>query len=330
MRRIPTIAFLLLLLAPVSVRAAGLAGLVSEVRNGKSLIAVSANRKLEVLLEGVDAPEPGQEYSDIARQHLADLVLGKEIHIDYASIRVGGGLIARVFCKDMDVGLQIIRDGVAWYDRKSENTLTEMERRIYAESEDAARNERRGMWENGSPMPPWEWRRVQTASANIRSSTASNNNRAGRKGLRPEDVVFSRNRTFPGKSVDRNPGSTNRGLAKRSVGSPKPSQKPLNNPGEDFDYQPYLTQGRITVVYFYADWCPSCRRFSPIMDMVNAKFPDMQVLFINIRDWDSPVSQIHGIGFVPYLKIYDENGRPVAEGKAAMGWLRQAVLERER
>jgi micrococcal nuclease len=329
MRRIPTIAFLLLLVAPVSVRAAGLAGLVSEVRNGKSLIAVSATRKLEVLLEGVDAPEPGQEYSDIARQHLADLVLGKEIYIDYAGISSGGRLVARVFCKDMDVGLQIIRDGVAWYDRRSENTLTELERRIYAESEEAARNERRGMWEIGSPMPPWEWRRVQAASPNNGSGAASNNSRAGRKGLRPEDVLFSRNRNLPGQSVNRNPGSTVRGLAKRSVGSSKPGRKPLNDPGEDFDYQPYLTQGRISVVYFYADWCPSCQRFSPIMDTVNTKFSDIQVLFINIRDWDSPVSRIHGIGFVPYLKIYDENGRPVAEGKAAMSWLRQAVQERE-
>jgi endonuclease YncB( thermonuclease family)/thiol-disulfide isomerase/thioredoxin len=330
MNRIPTIAFLLLLLPPVSVRATGFPGIVSEVRNGKSLIAVSANRKLDVHLEGVDAPEPGQEYSDIARQHLADLVLGKEIYVEYTSIRTGGGLIARVFWKEMDVGLQIIRDGVAWYDRTSENTLTESERRIYAESEEAARNERRGMWENGSPMPPWEWRRLRAAGPNTGSSIGSKSRRAARTGLGPEDVVFSRNRSLPGQSVGLDTRSTSRGLAKRSVGSPKPSQKPLNNPGEDYDYRPYLTQGRITVVYFYADWCPSCRSFSPIADMINAKFPDIQVLFINIRDWDSPVAQIHGISFVPYLRIYDERGRPVAEGKAAMGWLRQAVLERER
>jgi len=103
----------------------------------------------------------------------------------------------------------------------------------------------------------------------------------------------------------------------------------LNSPGQDYDYQPYLTQGRVSIVYFYADWCPSCRELSPIMNQVNAKFNDMQVLFLNIDDWRSPITQTNGIHYVPYLKIYDEKGTLVAEGKPALSWLERALWERE-
>jgi thiol-disulfide isomerase/thioredoxin/outer membrane lipoprotein-sorting protein len=108
----------------------------------------------------------------------------------------------------------------------------------------------------------------------------------------------------------------------------KPIEKPLNRPGEDADFQRYLNSGRISVVAFYADWCPSCRSWLPVLDAVNTHFPDMQVLFMDIGEWDTPVTEKYGVESVPHFKIYDQSARPIVEGPAAKDWLRQAIAKR--
>ena len=60
----------------------------------------------------------------------------------------------------------MIRDGVAWFDRSYETNLGALERQLYAESEQAARSERRGIWQETSPTPPWEWRRARAYKTN--------------------------------------------------------------------------------------------------------------------------------------------------------------------
>jgi thiol-disulfide isomerase/thioredoxin/outer membrane lipoprotein-sorting protein len=108
----------------------------------------------------------------------------------------------------------------------------------------------------------------------------------------------------------------------------KPAEKPLNRPGEDADFQRYLNSGRISVVAFYADWCPSCRSWAPILDAVNTYFPDMQVLFMDIGEWDTPVTEQYGFQSIPHFKIYDGAGRSIVEGSAAKDWLRQQIKAR--
>ncbi|MGO9454325.1 MAG: thermonuclease family protein [Candidatus Binataceae bacterium] len=39
---------------------------------------------MEVRLEGIDAPEHGQAFGDASRQHLSDLILGKQVNLDCA------------------------------------------------------------------------------------------------------------------------------------------------------------------------------------------------------------------------------------------------------
>ncbi|MFZ0063746.1 MAG: thioredoxin family protein, partial [Pyrinomonadaceae bacterium] len=109
---------------------------------------------------------------------------------------------------------------------------------------------------------------------------------------------------------------------------PKPNEKPFNQPGEDANFQRYLTSGRVTVVAFYADWCPSCRSWAPLLDAVNADFPDMQVLFMDIGEWDTPVTEKYDVQSVPHFKIYNGVGSLLVEGPAAKDWLRQAIAQR--
>ncbi len=150
----------------VPASASVLQGRVVEVHDGRMVTVENTGRLIKVALKGTDAPEMDQPYGDIARQHLASLVLNRQVIIEYTGLGPEAVLIGRVLCDDRDIGLQMIRDGAAWFDRNYETNLGAMESGLYAESEQAARGERRGLWRDAKPTPPWEWRRERAYKAN--------------------------------------------------------------------------------------------------------------------------------------------------------------------
>jgi endonuclease YncB( thermonuclease family)/thiol-disulfide isomerase/thioredoxin len=304
---------LFLLLAAIPASAVVLRGVVVEVRDGQSVVVLSGGRKFTVVMKGVDAPELAQEFGEASRQHLAYLVLDKNVDIEFSQLQ-GDHVIGKVVCNQLDMGLQVIRDGAAWYEKVGGQSLSEAERSVYADAQQLAREESRGLWQDGTPMPPWEWRRAQAAKNSLQITYKSGNSR----GLSSEDLAFARR-----ASSNSLPGTAN------SPAMPKPTAKPFNSPGQDADFRAYLNQGRVSIVYFYANWCPACRKITPLMEELNQRIPDMQVVFMDIGDWGTPVAQKHGVSFVPYLKIYDKNGSMVADGKSARAWLAEAMAQRQ-
>ena len=143
--------------------ASALEGQVTEVADGGSITVISLKRPVKVRLIGLAALEPNQPYADVARQHLSDLILNKYVVVRSSRLQ-DGYLIGRVLLGDMDVAAQMIRDGVAWYDKPDESHLGALERQLYDASEQAARNERRGLWHDPSPIAPWEFHKAQLAS----------------------------------------------------------------------------------------------------------------------------------------------------------------------
>jgi endonuclease YncB( thermonuclease family)/thiol-disulfide isomerase/thioredoxin len=294
---------------------ASLRAVVSQVLDGQTiLVSTGPNRTLTVVLVGVDAPELKQEFGDIAQKHLESLILNKGVEVDIAQIRTSA-LVGRVYCNGIDMGLQIVRDGVAWYDESTNQNLSEVERRLYGEAEKLARSELRGLWRDGTPMPPWEWRRSKTRDVNTQTVTAAETGVANPRRLSSEDLVLAR----PVRSVEN--GSNSKPSGPTTNLGPKPPSGPLNSPGEDFDFSSYLNNSRVSIAYFYADWCPACRGLSPVLAKINRDVPDMQVLFLNIGEWNTPITNRYGITSVPYLRIYDKNGSLIAEGREARNWL---------
>ena len=109
----------------------------------------------------------------------------------------------------------------------------------------------------------------------------------------------------------------------RANSAPKPPSSALNSPGEDVDFSSYLTQGRVSIAYFYADWCPACRELSPVLATINRDDPNTQVLFLNIGDWNTPIADRYRVNSVPFLRIYNEKGFFIAEGQDAIAWLQR-------
>jgi endonuclease YncB( thermonuclease family) len=172
-------ALAVLICSSVVAPAATLQAKVVEVPTGNSLVVSNTSRSVRVRLKSVVPPEVGQPFSDAARDHLRMLVLDQTVMVDYTHL-ADGYLEARVFLKGVDIGSQMLRDGVAWYDHATDYELNETDRELYAQCEQAARTEKRGLWKDESPLAPWEFRRVQQAKINDivngRTSSLSNPN----------------------------------------------------------------------------------------------------------------------------------------------------------
>jgi len=312
---------LLLILSNAPAGAAFLRALVAEVPDGATLVVVNSNRRLTVVLKGVEAPRDARE-AEQARRHLAALALGREVVVEYTGLR-GQNIHGRAVCGGMDLGLQLVRDGAARYDGAADNALSEAERQVYAESERAARAERRGVWRAAEASAEVAAVASVQLALTTNVSVAPPSERTARRSLSTEDLIVRRMAASAGAGKGAKSGGG-------GAATPKQSRWPLNRPGEEFDFSRHLGQGRTTVVYFYADWCPACREVSPMMRAINSNAPDVEVLALDIDRWGSPVAAAHGVSFVPYFQIYDESGYLIAEGKQAARWLAEEAAKRAR
>src|SRR5215813_1515996 len=127
----------------VSADASSLFGKVIEVNSGDVITIFNLNRPVRVKLLAVDAPEMNQAFGDVAKKHLSDLVFDKAVLVNYSGISSDSSLTGRVLLNDADIGAQMIRDGVAWFDPNTSDRLAATDRDVYQQSELAARNERR-------------------------------------------------------------------------------------------------------------------------------------------------------------------------------------------
>jgi len=140
-----------------TVNAASLYGKVIEVNSGDVITISNLNRPVRVKLLGVDAPELDQAFGDVAKKHLSDLVFDKGVLVNYSGIAADRSLTGRVSLNDADIGAQMIRDGAAWFDLNSMDRLSATDREVYQQSEQAARSEHRGLWQQTNPVAPWEF-----------------------------------------------------------------------------------------------------------------------------------------------------------------------------
>lgn len=162
MKRNFVLAFLVLTLFAFDANAATLFGRVIEVNDGDVLTVFNLNRPVRIKLLAADAPESDQAFGEVAKKHLRELVFDKSVLVEYSGIAADGSLVGRVTLNGADIGAQMIRDGAAWFDASKQDRLSAADREIYQQSEQAARNEKRGLWQAENPVAPWEFVRAKT------------------------------------------------------------------------------------------------------------------------------------------------------------------------
>ena len=127
---------------------------VLRVKDGDSLVVASGNQQVDVRLADIDAPEHGQRRGGEARAALRSLVEGKDVQLQLHGGDAYRRIVARVFVDGVDVNAAMVSSGLAWVARAFNPDPA------LVPYEDRARAERRGLWADAKPMPPWEWRKA--------------------------------------------------------------------------------------------------------------------------------------------------------------------------
>ncbi len=147
-------AFILTLLLALPASGTELTGIVTEVHDGDTLTLVNWTATYKIRLTEIDAPELDQPRGKDSRASLFHLCgLRRTIAETVGDDRYGRTL-ARVTCAGVDANAEQVRRGWAWvfirYAPKNSPLY-----RVEAE----AKRDKRGLWADDEPVPPWEWRR---------------------------------------------------------------------------------------------------------------------------------------------------------------------------
>ncbi len=111
---------------------------------------------LMIRFEHIDAPEKrgSQPYGNKAKTILSDLCFGHEVTlITDGEFDMGGRIIGELINEDgINVNKEMVRLGYAWHFKKYSEDIS------YDVLEKEARRNRRGLWQDANPIPPWDFR----------------------------------------------------------------------------------------------------------------------------------------------------------------------------
>jgi len=145
--------------------AAQLQGRVVGVSDGDTItLLTSEHRQFKIRLSGIDAPEKKQAFGAFAKESLSRQVFGRPVIVEWTKTDRYGRIVGKIEIGGVDVNLEQVREGSAWVYTQYLKELPEADRKLYLEAEQEAKDEKRGLWRDRAPEPPWQWRREQRSS----------------------------------------------------------------------------------------------------------------------------------------------------------------------
>lgn len=154
---------LLVILFSGSLYAAEIQGKVIRVLDGDTIEVKTLPAKIvvyevpiRVRLINIDAPEKKQPFGRWSTNQLKAILAGQSVTVSYTQTDRYGRILGRVITANgTEANRQQVLKGAAWvYDRyNTDNSLPALQRE--------AQKQKRGLWADPNPVPPWEWRHKQ-------------------------------------------------------------------------------------------------------------------------------------------------------------------------
>ncbi len=163
MKRLALVLILVLAARASSAKSrSAIVGQVVKIADGDTLTVLDrAHVQHKIRLAGIDAPEKAQAFGTQARNALAAKVFRQGVRVEVTDTDRYGREVGRVFCSCHFINAELVREGFAWrypqFDKTGE----------FATAEAAARRNRRGLWADRNPVPPWDFRKAKRAGANV-------------------------------------------------------------------------------------------------------------------------------------------------------------------
>lgn len=136
-----------------------LTGRVVGVLDGDTIDVLADETSLfRIRLSGIDAPEKGQPFGQAAKALMSKLAFQKTVIVTWRKKDRYGRLVGKVEHAQTDLGLEMIKAGLAWHYKKYQSEQTKADSAQYGQAEREAQISMRGLWTEKEPIAPWDYR----------------------------------------------------------------------------------------------------------------------------------------------------------------------------
>lgn len=135
-------------------------GKVTAVADGDTFTILLADKTMKkVRLHGIDCPEKGQDFGNVAKQFTIKYCKGKNVILILSSKDKYRRTVGLVLIGNDTLNVALLKAGLAWHFKKYDRNA------VWDAYEHEARKKKMGLWAMNNAVAPWEWRKVKRRKA---------------------------------------------------------------------------------------------------------------------------------------------------------------------
>lgn len=128
-------------------------GKITRVSDGDTVILTDEKgTRKKIRLDGIDAPEVGQEYGDVATEFVKGNALNQIARVEVIGIDKYDRVLGVVYVGDLNINEALLSNGLAWQYHYNKNGK-------YAELVAEAKQKRLNIWSTNRSIDPYDWRK---------------------------------------------------------------------------------------------------------------------------------------------------------------------------
>ena len=147
--------FFIIIFAAFNLSAATFSGTCIRISDGDSIAVWVHNKVVEIELDGIDCPEISQDFGKEAKNFASSKIFKKKVTVQIKSYDSLGRVVGRVLVDDKDLSLELVKEGLAWYDKQYGSD------KILKKEQKKAKKSKKGLWSESNPVAPWIYRKTQ-------------------------------------------------------------------------------------------------------------------------------------------------------------------------